>query len=345
MRSVQGHVGADGLEGGLELAAGGPRHLAGQREADLGVVQLLRRRALALQAGAGRAPAGTCTAAQPTRKKQAAKFAAPQAGRQSLESASPGVRAAHRAAWSCAAGGGGAAPTCAAVMVAVLMIWMQGERTRWRLPISWYICSTAPFRVVSRYSCRGRVGRGGVRLGGWVVGPPGTRATCHGRPRRRHSCGRLRQLGNPATSGLLPAMQRLAAEPRPPECRAPASSSPAPPRARLVRVVVARARLVAHPDAVVLHGGGVALKDLRAASRARGLWLAAGEHGKICPCVRWVRYGGWGAGGGGPSRTSQAAPGHCCDRGARGSPAVGCQLCCNAVSCVLAESGRRRCEY
>lgn len=45
-----------------------------------------------------------------------------------------------------------AARTCAAVMVAVLMIWMQGERTRWRLPISWYICSTAPFRVVSRYS-------------------------------------------------------------------------------------------------------------------------------------------------------------------------------------------------
>lgn len=91
MRSVQGHVGADGLEGGLELAAGGPRHLAGQREADLGVVQLLRRRALALQAGAERAPAGTCSAAHPTRKKQAAKFAAPQAGRPRSASASPGV--------------------------------------------------------------------------------------------------------------------------------------------------------------------------------------------------------------------------------------------------------------
>ena len=37
-------------------------------------------------------------------------------------------------------------------MVAVLMIWMQGSRTLWREAISLYICSTAPFSVVSRYS-------------------------------------------------------------------------------------------------------------------------------------------------------------------------------------------------
>lgn len=49
---------------------------------------------------------------------------------------------------------------------------------------------------------------------------------------------------------------------------APASCTRRAPRLGpcLVRVVVARARLVAHPDAVVLHGGGVALKDLRKAA-------------------------------------------------------------------------------
>lgn len=30
--------------------------------------------------------------------------------------------------------------------------WMQGKRTRWRDAISLYIWSTAPLRVVSRYS-------------------------------------------------------------------------------------------------------------------------------------------------------------------------------------------------
>lgn len=37
-------------------------------------------------------------------------------------------------------------------MVAVLMICTHGLRTRWRPPISSYICSTAPFSVVSRNS-------------------------------------------------------------------------------------------------------------------------------------------------------------------------------------------------
>ncbi|KAJ6766890.1 hypothetical protein OIU79_022789 [Salix purpurea] len=37
-------------------------------------------------------------------------------------------------------------------MVAVLMIWMHGNLTLWRDAISVYICSTAPLRVVSRYS-------------------------------------------------------------------------------------------------------------------------------------------------------------------------------------------------
>ena len=36
--------------------------------------------------------------------------------------------------------------------VAVLMIWMQGNLTRCLDAISVYICSTAPFKVVSRYS-------------------------------------------------------------------------------------------------------------------------------------------------------------------------------------------------
>lgn len=36
--------------------------------------------------------------------------------------------------------------------VAVLIIWMQGDLTLWREAISVYICSTAPFKVVSRYS-------------------------------------------------------------------------------------------------------------------------------------------------------------------------------------------------
>lgn len=39
--------------------------------------------------------------------------------------------------------------------------WMQGPRTRWREPISWYSCSTAPLSVVSRYSCRRTGGTGG----------------------------------------------------------------------------------------------------------------------------------------------------------------------------------------
>ena len=37
-------------------------------------------------------------------------------------------------------------------MVAVLIIWMHGNLTLWREAISLYICSTAPFRVVSRNS-------------------------------------------------------------------------------------------------------------------------------------------------------------------------------------------------
>lgn len=118
-----------------------------------------------------------------------------------------------------------------------------------------------------------------------------------------------------------------------------------PPRARLVRVVVARARLVAHPDAVVLHGGGVALKDLRAASRARGSWSAAGDMARATQ----VRVGCDSVGGGRGAGALQE-PAKPLLATAAIEALVAVQLlavgCAAALSAVYwLKSGRRRCEY